>query len=674
MPNKNNYTFHNLKKYIKSRYSYISDIAVILSVILVYIFINNNYEFYVFSRCTISLGIIIGFIYTNMIKNKIIHKGMNNLNRLYFLSIMIAVVMGLVIIIIKEENNISYIFLFLSFQAVLEYCEIENIFNIENKYISNIIICLCYLFLYMFIIFINEKDYSAVSLNNPKFLNSYTIMSILISLCMSLSTLNKILIYRKNFSMDELEKIIYYMCSIILNLSGYFFIKINMTIVAVILLTIKCIAFIKFYNYVIDKIRDEYFNIINCNIEEVVNRKKQLNSVLLRRNKILNDTNTMINKAQNNYNVLLDSIYGAVCLFVDNKLQYINNSMINKFSMENNKFINMDIDIFLKKYCNISLDKIEEGRSYPFEICIDRKSEGYRVFLISQNKYNKLLYIEDLNDQNENKKLKKEFDEFLEYDKHKKEFFANISHELKTPINLISSALQLNNIYIQQNKIDAVDKNRKVIMQNCLRLIRTINNFIDANKISEGYITPDMKVYNIVDIVENTALGCNKYIRMFDNRLIFDSEDEEIFVICDKDLITRIILNLLSNSVKYGKKGGIIKVDLCIEGDRVCIKIKNDGPKIEKDIIPYIFDKFSKLNKSFNRIKEGSGLGLFLTKALVELQGGTIGFISDNKRNEFIIKFDYIKDVDEEDVCYENFEMNSIEEKVNIEFSDIYRA
>ncbi len=75
----------------------------------------------------------------------------------------------------------------------------------------------------------------------------------------------------------------------------------------------------------------------------------------------------------------------------------------------------------------------------------------------------------------------------------KKEFFANISHELKTPINLISSVLQLNKIYLKENKIDLVDNNRKIIIQNCLRLIRTINNFIDSNKISEGYVIPDKK-------------------------------------------------------------------------------------------------------------------------------------------------------------------------------------
>ncbi|WP_455793509.1 ATP-binding protein [Clostridium butyricum] len=132
------------------------------------------------------------------------------------------------------------------------------------------------------------------------------------------------------------------------------------------------------------------------------------------------------------------------------------------------------------------------------------------------------------------------------------------------------------------------------------------------------------------------------------------------------------MLNLLSNSVKYGKKGGTIKVNLALEDDKVCIIIKNDGPKIEKEIIPYIFDRFTKLNKAFNRIKEGSGLGLFMTKALVEIQGGSIGLISNNEGNEFVITMNYLDNVEKEQIQYENFEMNSIDEKVDIEFSDIY--
>ncbi|WP_294373169.1 sensor histidine kinase KdpD [uncultured Clostridium sp.] len=647
---------------------------ILAYVLFLYRFVNDTYEFYVMATSIISLGIIIGFVYNNAIKNKVMHKKLKNLKRLYFLSVMIAVFTGVIVLCINKRNEFYYIFLFLNFQAILEYCEIENIFNVENKHISNIKIYIGFMAAFVIALIINEKDLSINLLISENYLDGYVIMSTLINLCMSLSTLNKILEYRKRFSMDELKKTIYYMCSITCNLFGFLFIEFGFKLVAVMLLVMKCIAFAKFYNYIIDKIRDEYFEMINYNIEEAVNTKKQLNSILLKRNKILNDTNVMITKAHNNYNKILDSIYGQVCLFTDDKLQYINSNMLKKFNIDESKFKNMDISIFLKEYLNTSIEEIQKGGNYILTLNLNNESIKCRVFLIKPNSFNKLLYFEDLREETENKKLKKEFEEFLVDDTHKKEFFANISHELKTPINIISSALQVNSMYLQENKISSVDKNRKVIMQNCLRLIRTINNFIDSNKISEGYVKPEMKVWNIVDLVENTASACNKYIEMFDNRFIFDSEEEEIYVECDKEFITRIVLNLLSNSIKYGKRGGVIKVNLTLSEGFVNIKIKNDGAKIDKETIPYMFDKFTKLNKAFNRIKEGSGLGLFLTKALVELQGGTINLTSGNKGNEFVIRFKYIdiEYVNENDIYSENFEINSIGEKVDIEFSDIY--
>ncbi len=133
-----------------------------------------------------------------------------------------------------------------------------------------------------------------------------------------------------------------------LNLSGLIFIKLDLNIISKVLLILKCTTFTLFYGYMIDKIRYECFNIINLNIEQAIKEKKHLNSILLKRNKILNDINTMINRTQNNYSMLLDSIYGGVFLFVGNKLQHVNNTMIKKMNMKSSDFVGMDIGVFLK--------------------------------------------------------------------------------------------------------------------------------------------------------------------------------------------------------------------------------------------------------------------------------------------------------------------------------------
>ena len=320
-----------------------------------------------------------------------------------------------------------------------------------------------------------------------------------------------------------------------------------------------------------------------------------------------------------------------------------------------------------------SLDEIVNTKNKLNKIYVSNtESREFEIYFLKIDNLNRLVYIKDITETNKNHQLRREYEEYLKEEKLKNEFYSNISHELRTPINLIYSALQINEIYLNNGNLSKIEKNNETIKQNSLRLIRTINNFIDTNKISEGYFPRNIKIYNIVSVVENISLACNKYIEKIENTLIFDANEEEIFVECDKEMIERIILNLLSNSVKYGKKGGTVFVDVEANDDDVIIYVKNNGYIIDEALQPYIFDKFTKINKSLNREKEGSGLGLFLAKALTELQGGTIEFDSNvNIGTEFKLQFK--RCYDEENAEQEEaFDMNAMEEKVDTEFSDIY--
>lgn len=100
---------------------------------------------------------------------------------------------------------------------------------------------------------------------------------------------------------------------------------------------------------------------------------------------------------------------------------------------------------------------------------------------------------------------------------------------------------------------------------------------------------------------------------------------EELYISCDPNLIDRIMLNLLSNSVKYGKMGGNIMVYLYkTDSNELVISVKDDGIGIQKEMQKKIFERFQKVDTSLSRKTEGSGMGLSLVKSLVEIQGGTI--------------------------------------------------
>ncbi len=263
-----------------------------------------------------------------------------------------------------------------------------------------------------------------------------------------------------------------------------------------------------------------------------------------------------------------------------------------------------------------------------------------------------------------------------EENKIRNEFLANISHELRTPINVIFSAIQMENTYINKMDINELLKYNKIIRQNCLRLIRITNNIIDMTRIDSGFLKPVFKVENIVSLVECITLSVVSYAENKGINVIFDTEDEEIYVRCDFNLIERIILNILSNSVKYGKENGFIKINIYkISENKVRIVIKDNGIGIPNQFLGKIFGRFQRADNGMSSNNEGSGIGLSLVKALIEIQKGNIDLKSVvGEGTEFILEFPISEENIEENSGEEKTQskINNMIEKVNIEFSHIY--
>ncbi|WP_242835319.1 PAS domain-containing sensor histidine kinase [Ruminiclostridium papyrosolvens] len=266
-------------------------------------------------------------------------------------------------------------------------------------------------------------------------------------------------------------------------------------------------------------------------------------------------------------------------------------------------------------------------------------------------------------------------DKLKELDKLKTDFLCNVSHELRTPLNLMVSSLKLSALKISQNHgvLDTVmmHKHFHIMNQNCFRLTRIINNIIDITKIDAGSLELNLSNNNIVDIVEETVLSVASHIKDKGITLIFDTDVEEKFLACDPDQIQRILLNLISNAVKFNNSGREIYVSIADATDNVKISVKDNGIGISLENQPLIFDRFIQVDKSLTRQHEGSGMGLTITKYLVELHKGTITLESEpNKGSTFTITLP---------VCLvpKSASKNvptvlTLNEKVNIEFSDVY--
>lgn len=263
----------------------------------------------------------------------------------------------------------------------------------------------------------------------------------------------------------------------------------------------------------------------------------------------------------------------------------------------------------------------------------------------------------------------------IEKDEIKTDFIITMSHELRTPLNIIINANKLLNLRVYSDKYerDFFQKQINLINKNSNRLLRLINNLIDVSKIETGYVDATFKNENIVDVVEDVTMSVVDLANSYDIEIIFDTEEEEMITAIDRSKIERIMLNLLSNSIKFTNDGGHIYVNLKKEGNDIIIEVKDDGIGMSSETKDHLFEKFKKAKRypSLEREHEGSGLGLFIVKGLVGIHNGSINVESEiNKGTKFIIKIPQ-GFVDKEN-SNQNLMNIPLDYTSKIELSDIY--
>lgn len=318
-----------------------------------------------------------------------------------------------------------------------------------------------------------------------------------------------------------------------------------------------------------------------------------------------------------------------------------------------------------------------DGHLIPVEITLRVVSFNQTSYFVAvaRDITERILAEEELRKKiEENRNL---LNEIVEYDKLKTAFFANISHEFKTPLNVILSTLQLVTSYRKICKVEnceeKMDKYIKIMKQNCFRLLKLINNLIDITRIDSGFINLELANHNIVSLVEETTLSVAEYIKNNNLTLEFDTNVEEKIIACDADKIERIVLNLLSNAMKFTKPGGNVWVYLEDRNDKVVISVKDNGIGIPSDKAESIFERFRQVNLTLTRDHEGSGIGLSLVKSLVEMHQGKIYVESEyGKGSNFIVELP-VKVLEEDNTDDEKKLLHQAHlELKDIEFWDIY--
>ena len=267
---------------------------------------------------------------------------------------------------------------------------------------------------------------------------------------------------------------------------------------------------------------------------------------------------------------------------------------------------------------------------------------------------------------------KKELEDVIKLESMKVEFLSNMSHEFRTPINIILAITQLLNMHNKSLSDEKYKEYLNVLKQNSYRLLRLINNIMDITKVNSDSDQLNLVNCNIVSVLEEIVMSTVLYASEKKRNIIFDTDNEEIILACDEDKIERIMLNLISNAIKFSECDTDIeiKINTKLDLNRVYISIKNYGSNIEFNDREKIFERFHRVDNSLNRKNEGCGIGLFLCRKFIEMHGGEI--FLDNIDNGTQFSFYLPINITEEKINNPIIQKDSLIERCNIEFSDIY--
>lgn len=376
------------------------------------------------------------------------------------------------------------------------------------------------------------------------------------------------------------------------------------------------------------------------------------------------------------YEQLLKNMPSGIIISYKNKIMFVNNKVLNFFKLESEEnIIDKNIsDLIYKEDKDKYLDKTNNNDSviHTRFSCnnVIFEAEEIRFYETVHQRTFQVSIINSIEDKIKLEDAKRQLQLRDVMEETRNEVLSNISHEFKTPVNVIYSTVQIQDLNLKKGEYDNILEFNKLIKQNCNRLIRLINNFIDSIKLENNKLDIHKKCVNIVYIVEDITMSVINFAKRQKIEVIFDSEEEELYCDIDIDQMERIMLNILSNAIKYNKPNGSINVIVKDRPEEIYIEVIDSGIGIPKDRISTIFDRFERIENKNAVIKEGSGIGLSIVKKLVDALDGKIEIESEVDKGT-TVRLIFKKSENKNDIDEVYDISQHLEEKVNLEMSDI---
>ena len=408
--------------------------------------------------------------------------------------------------------------------------------------------------------------------------------------------------------------------------------------------------------------------LINGRIVELVTTNIKLNAEDLLISIVIDITeleNTIMNieQSEKTYKLLLQTLPEGIVIVnpTTKKHIYRNEASIRMLKTIGLEKLNESIKTYLKEenYGNFRRFTIDKLNNVDISLAIVKREEEGSLIVVFR-----MLDCEFKSIQ-----LEKELNRIKEKNKFKTEFLSNVAYDIKKPINKIFETN--NNLIENKGKYNSenINNHTRLVKQNCYRLIRLLNNIEYVSRIDNGTCTLDLRKCDIVKLLENIVKISKTYTDKKGIDISFKSEVNKKILSLDIDKVEKIILNILSNAIKFTDTGGRIDINLYMENEQVCISIKDTGIGIPKDKTEVIFENFEQLDTTLSRGCEGTGMGLSVVKKLANLNNIKINVESElNKGSEFIITLP-------NNIVSKNIKLQdkfAQDEKIDIEFSDIY--
>ncbi|WP_299534630.1 tetratricopeptide repeat protein [Ulvibacterium sp.] len=222
--------------------------------------------------------------------------------------------------------------------------------------------------------------------------------------------------------------------------------------------------------------------------------------------------------------------------------------------------------------------------------------------------------------------------ELKELNTLKSNFFANISHEFRTPLTLIQGPIE----NLEQNPEEQLDrKDVKMIRRNTNKVLGLVNQLLDLSKIDEGKLELKSSEGDLFKCLRTAAASFNSHAAQRNMDYRVSVPNEVLWAAFDRDKLEKVVYNVLSNAFKFSEDGESVAFKVSYTGQELCIHVSDSGRGISEEKLPFIFDRFYQVDSSITKDQEGSGIGLSLSKDLIELMDGTITVSSEKGMGTF---------------------------------------